>query len=226
MIRNLALITLAAATATILLAGIWGLCTPINIVQRQNNVAFSRISCDRWRFSLVQARDVGPGSPSPPARAARMTNTTTIRSDLSLGTIAGDLVRNPSGRVDRSSEVPGASYVAMTLNDVTMLAWPSTTTMHWQSDNQGRLRQVALSELRIGLWLPLLLLGAYPVVAIIRGPGRRWWRHRIAARLGLCRECGYDLTGLTESRCPECGLAFAAHNTAAEMQTAPPVQGG
>ena len=27
--------------------------------------------------------------------------------------------------------------------------------------------------------------------------------------VGCCRQCGYDLTGLTSGRCPECGLVFA-----------------
>jgi hypothetical protein len=35
------------------------------------------------------------------------------------------------------------------------------------------------------------------------------WRVRGRPRLdGSCSRCGYDLTGLTEPRCPECGEAF------------------
>ncbi len=29
---------------------------------------------------------------------------------------------------------------------------------------------------------------------------------------GHCRDCGYNLTGLTSSRCPECGTAVAAQD--------------
>ncbi len=32
-------------------------------------------------------------------------------------------------------------------------------------------------------------------------------RNRAASRQGLCVRCGYDLTGNTSSRCPECGTA-------------------
>ena len=51
------------------------------------------------------------------------------------------------------------------------------------------------------LWAPLLLFAAYPTLALIRGPVRRWRRRKH----GLCIHCGYNLTGLTEARCPECG---------------------
>jgi hypothetical protein len=51
--------------------------------------------------------------------------------------------------------------------------------------------------------LPLLFvaLAAYPMVAFIRGPLRRWRRRDP----GLCRRCGYNLTANTSGRCPECG---------------------
>ena len=52
-------------------------------------------------------------------------------------------------------------------------------------------------------WLSLLLL-AYPSCLacwFLRGPRRRLSRHRH----GLYAACGYNLTGLREARCPECG---------------------
>ena len=45
------------------------------------------------------------------------------------------------------------------------------------------------------------VFAAYPTIAFIRGPLRRWRRRR----KGLCVECGYDLRGSME-RCPECGI--------------------
>lgn len=59
-------------------------------------------------------------------------------------------------------------------------------------------------HLTIPLWAAVVLLWAYPAIALIRGPVRRWRRRR----RGLCETCRYDLSGLTERRCPECGTAF------------------
>ena len=53
----------------------------------------------------------------------------------------------------------------------------------------------------VSLWAVAVLFGAYPALAFIRGPVRRWRRRK----RGLCIHCGYNLTGLTEPRCPECG---------------------
>ena len=58
-------------------------------------------------------------------------------------------------------------------------------------------------QITFPLWCPLLLVAAYPTLAFIRGPIRR---HRRRKR-NECIHCGYSLTGLTESRCPECGKA-------------------
>ena len=56
------------------------------------------------------------------------------------------------------------------------------------------------------LWLLLIAFAIYPTIALIRGPLRR----RRRKRLSLCTTCGYDLTGLPETRCPECGTEFEA----------------
>lgn len=56
-------------------------------------------------------------------------------------------------------------------------------------------------SVRFPCWAPAMLFSACPIMAFVRGPYRR------AARRakGNCLKCGYDLTGLVEPRCPECG---------------------
>jgi hypothetical protein len=53
------------------------------------------------------------------------------------------------------------------------------------------------------IWLIVLLCCLYPAILLLRGPLRRWRRRR----KGLCLKCGYNLTGNTSGRCPECGDA-------------------
>jgi len=48
------------------------------------------------------------------------------------------------------------------------------------------------------LWLPFLLIGL-PTGYLF------WSDHRRRMRAGCCEKCGYDLTGNTTGRCPECG---------------------
>ena len=51
------------------------------------------------------------------------------------------------------------------------------------------------------LWYATLALAAYPAIAFIRGPFRRYRRRK----RGLCVTCGYDLRGSPERKCSECG---------------------
>ena len=57
----------------------------------------------------------------------------------------------------------------------------------------------------VPLWMPFVLFAAYPAIAFIRGPVRRWRRRR----KGRCLKCGYDLTGNVSGVCPECGGSVA-----------------
>jgi hypothetical protein len=57
----------------------------------------------------------------------------------------------------------------------------------------------------VPFWALVVLFALWPVLALFRGP----WRRAVRCAAGRCRHCGYDLTGLTEPRCPECGGDFA-----------------
>jgi hypothetical protein len=65
----------------------------------------------------------------------------------------------------------------------------------------GPLQYEVTKTLTVWLWGVAALLLIYPIAAFIRGPVRRWRRRR----RGLCRHCGYDLTGNVSGVCPECG---------------------
>jgi len=54
------------------------------------------------------------------------------------------------------------------------------------------------------LWIPTICFTA-TLLFIFLPPAFR--RHK-RIRLGLCLHCGYSLHGLTEPRCPECGVEF------------------
>ena len=70
------------------------------------------------------------------------------------------------------------------------------------------------------MWLPGLLvvlmvmvfniaLGLFGWYVIWHAPFRRELRRGLIARgFPICLHCGYDLTGLSEPRCPECGQPF------------------
>ncbi len=68
----------------------------------------------------------------------------------------------------------------------------------WSRQSDG---WYATYEAHCPLWLPFVLLAAYPPMALIRGPLRR----RLRRKRGLCIPCGYDLTGNLSGVCPEYG---------------------
>lgn len=71
---------------------------------------------------------------------------------------------------------------------------------------EGPARRIRTTEARLPLWMPFVLLSAYPAVTFFRGPLRRARR----AKRGACPECGYDLTGNVSGVCPECGVEVRA----------------
>jgi hypothetical protein len=76
-------------------------------------------------------------------------------------------------------------------------ASPPPTSAFWPEFNNGPWG----SNFTIPLWLPLLAL-LLPTLLL-------WYVDRRRFPPGHCR-CGYNLTGLTSGRCPECGAAATA----------------
>ena len=65
---------------------------------------------------------------------------------------------------------------------------------------------MAFLSARVGV---LLAATALPPLLWVGVHGRRAWVRRRRGRLGLCRRCGYDLTGNVSGRCSECGADAA-----------------
>ncbi|MHC4066867.1 MAG: hypothetical protein ACYSUI_20515 [Planctomycetota bacterium] len=79
--------------------------------------------------------------------------------------------------------------------------------MVWPRERHVRLGYQQITHVHVSLWAPFVLFAAWPAIALIcfvRGQLRRSRRRR----KGLCLRCGYNLTGLPEPRCPECGAAI------------------
>ena len=58
----------------------------------------------------------------------------------------------------------------------------------------------------LSCWFPLLMVGQF---WLSRRHIRTYVRQKlIEAGVPVCRQCGYDLRGQVEPRCPECGQAF------------------
>lgn len=65
-------------------------------------------------------------------------------------------------------------------------------------------------------WFPVFGFAAYPGYALIKTRRRRWISLERQLE-GRCTQCGYDLTGLPEQRCPECSATI--HLVAATART-------
>ena len=83
--------------------------------------------------------------------------------------------------------------------DLLGFSFSSSASSHRCTSSRGR-------NVVLPMWMPALVLGVCPTVALIRGPLRRQ-RHR---KRGLCPSCGYNLTGNTSGVCPECATGVGA----------------
>jgi len=67
-----------------------------------------------------------------------------------------------------------------------------------------RSKDAILWTLMISLWYPVALFAVLPTLCAVKS--LRCRAHRSVT--GRCAKCGYDLRGLPEPRCPECGAPF------------------
>jgi hypothetical protein len=93
----------------------------------------------------------------------------------------------PAGWPDKFEYVPGFWWD--TTCDDGVLVVPEAETI------------MAFHGMSVPLW-PLLLVAAYLAIREVRRVSLQ------RRRRGHCKNCGYDLQGLPEPRCPECGSPF------------------
>ena len=91
--------------------------------------------------------------------------------------------------------------------------WPRGFTldcgMVWNSMGEQERKQLteswsAVTAVTVPLWVPFLLLSAYPSWKLALAPLRRHYRRK----RNECLHCGYNLTGNISGACPECGKSM------------------
>lgn len=94
--------------------------------------------------------------------------------------------------------------------------WDASWSYGGGTDENGAYIYVRAMRRTLGFggpaWFWTCLFGFVPAVAMIRRPSRR---RELRRKLGLCVKCGYDLRGLPEPRCPECGTQIMGWSAAA-----------
>lgn len=74
-------------------------------------------------------------------------------------------------------------------------------------------RVIPLAPIWLGFTVDALFYGAAwgVLLALVVGPGAL--RRALRRRRGRCLRCAYDLRGIPEGACPECGAAHGANST-------------
>ena len=83
--------------------------------------------------------------------------------------------------------------------------WRANLAAGWRTPRVGGPPVVEMTYFRLPVWITVVALLIHPIRAVVLGP----LRERRRRRSNECVNCGYNLTGLPEPRCPECGAGFA-----------------
>lgn len=120
------------------------------------------------------------------------------------GTITGWEITSQSGDACVSGS-RGMCYVSLHANVIGRTTWVDSkfTVDEWFGPFQLLATQ-RFVDFWFPVWSPLVLMLAFPTIALVHGSVRRWRRRR----RGLCTSCGYDLYGNTSEKCPECGTGI------------------
>jgi hypothetical protein len=165
----------------------------------------SLLTAAAWGLSYHRVRLRQFESTAPPTGSIPAGSITFVSVCLVDGLAYFDYARAPVGPItgEAAKELRGQfrlGFSAGTMEGRVRRAMSVLyTPVRWRPDIKRIGTTITMCSLP--LWPMFVLFAAYPAVAFIRGPLRRWRRRR----KGLCTACGYDLTGNVSGVCPECG---------------------
>ncbi len=130
--------------------------------------------------------------------------------------------------VDRSAAIESAEHERNAVREVRLDRIEAGKTKRWRTDLRvtqgfnGALMLASIGFVAWRQWAMWAALAAATAAASLMWLFARKMRPReerlrrllvtLARHRRLCAGCGYRLTGLSEGRCPECGLAFDPHD--------------
>jgi hypothetical protein len=129
-----------------------------------------------------------------PSKCIRRANDAFPTSKLSGGALEVEFVR------EMPSRLPPSAWPRVDSNLV-ILRFETTGERSFMPPDGPVSHAFRIDTLHVPLLGPFVVLLAYPALAFIRGPLRRFRRRR----KGLCVRCAYNLTGNVSGTCPECG---------------------
>ena len=124
---------------------------------------------------------------------------------VEIGVVNGDLDVLILHGVGRSNTRTGTHVAVLAVGNLRRQRGISATHRAFRTSTVPAFRA---SGCVVPLWCLFILASAVPTSAFMQGSLRRWRR----GKRGHCLTCGYNLTGLTEPRCPECGTGFTLPN--------------
>ena len=208
------LLLFAAATLALHLGAIW-YPLPVNIMLHQDTISFARITFDGTEIQVAGAIQTREGTPQSANATVRHGFGSGLRVQSSGYSSQGwasprfygvvpRVVLTPETEVKRLGSL--AFWTSATRLPVARVDWADPQKLELglsAGPGAGNCRIIAAA---FPFWVPLILFVAYPATVLISRLTRRWRRRR-RRRRGECVKCGYNLTGLPEPRCPECGTS-------------------
>ena len=203
-IKKIAAIAMTLAALGMLTCGLIGLVHPLSPSWKLSEVSFIRVT---FAGGYVQLAASLPIDGTAGLRGAGL-----VEFDLDMK------LRPLGGRINGAGAFTAAGALAPRRGEIRLpglVAWttsvPSLATFDWSDAKTLSMeptgtaggRTVRFAVVVTPFWMPPTFLAAYPTLAFIRGPLRRWRRRR----KGLCVRCGYNLEGNVSGVCSECGVA-------------------